>query len=170
MKTNLLIRLSYACAGLFFLVNLCACNYQGMEDQASVRTWKKQMPEMDERTVPTQDGFQSLLSADPKSLVNPLAPTSGSIEHGKQAYGYFCVHCHGPNADGLGTVGQSFSPLPADLRSSPVQSQSDGELYGKIRLGYKRHPRLFTTIGESDTWAVIDYMRSLKSREPAVRR
>ena len=62
--------------------------------------------------MPVQDGFQSLLSVDPKTLVNPVALTPGSIQHGKQAYGYFCVHCHGPNADGLGTVGMSFSPLP----------------------------------------------------------
>jgi hypothetical protein len=62
----------------------------------------------------------------------------------------------------MGTVGQSFFPLPADLRSKDVQSQADGALYGKIRLGYLRHPRLFTTISEGDTWAVIDFMRTLK--------
>jgi hypothetical protein len=59
-------------------------------------------------------------------------------------------------------VGQSFSPLPADLRSNDVQSQGDGELYAKIRLGYLRHPQLFTTISEGDTWAVVDFIRTLK--------
>ena len=62
----------------------------------------------------------------------------------------------------MGTVGQSFSPLPADLRSDDVQYQTDGALYAKIRLGYKRHPRLFTTISEGDTWAVVVFMRTLK--------
>jgi len=59
-------------------------------------------------------------------------------------------------------VGQSFSPLPANLRSQDVQSLTDGALYAKIRLGYMRHPRLFTTISEGDTWAVIDFIRTLK--------
>lgn len=147
---------------LFFLVGGAACDYQRMKDQASVRTYKNQMPEMDDRAVPVQDGFQALLRADPEKLVNPLPSTPDSIEHGRLEYGYFCIHCHGSKADGAGTVGQSFSPLPADLLSDEVQAQSDGELYAKIRLGYGRHPRLFTTITEPDTWAVVDYVRSLR--------
>jgi len=61
----------------------------------------------------------------------------------------------------MGTVGQSFSPLPTDLRSPYVQSQRDGEIYAKIRLGYRRHPPLYSTISENDTWAVVKYLRSL---------
>jgi len=143
-------------------VAFTGCNYNRMRDQASVRTYKKAMPEMDERTIPVQDGFQALKTADPKTLRNPVPSTQESIDRGKEAYGYYCVHCHGVGADGMGTVGQSFSPLPADLRSKAVQSQGDGELYAKIRLGYLRHPQLFTTISEGDTWAVVDFIRTLR--------
>jgi len=150
------------CMVLFCIALLVGCNYRRMIDQASVRTYKKTMPEMDERTIPVRDGFQALKTADPSTLRNPFLSTEESIERGRQAYGYYCVHCHGARADGMGTVGQSFSPLPADLRSKDVQSQADGALYAKIRLGYMRHPRLFSTISEGDTWAVIDFMRTLK--------
>jgi len=150
------------CMVLFCIALLTGCNYRRMIDQASVRTYKKAMPEMDERTIPVWDGFQALKTADPDSLRNPVLSTEESIKRGKQAYGYYCVHCHGVREDGMGTVGQSFSPLPADLRSQDVQSQADGVLYTKIRLGYLRHPRLFTTISEGDTWAVIDFLRTLK--------
>ena len=150
------------CMVLFCIVLLAGCNYRRMIDQASVRTYKKAMPEMDERTIPVWDGFQALKAADPNSLRNPVLSTEESIGRGKQAYGYYCVHCHGVGADGMGTVGQSFSPLPANLRSQDVQSLTDGALYAKIRLGYMRHPRLFTTISEGDTWAVIDFIRTLK--------
>jgi hypothetical protein len=162
VKKNLLQTILYLSTGLLFLWVVAGCNYQRMRDQESVRTYKKEMPVMDPRTVPVEDGFQVLLSADPKRLDNPVTLTPGSVQQGKQAYGYFCVHCHGPKADGFGTVGQSFFPLPTDLKSDVVQSQSDGELYAKIRLGYKRHPRLFTTIAEQDTWTVVNYIRSLK--------
>lgn len=138
------------------------CNYQRIRDQESVRTYKKEMPAMDERTIPILDGFQALKTADPETLKNPLPPTRESIARGKEAYGYYCVQCHGPKADGMGTVGQSFFPLPADLTSVDIQSQGDGELYAKIRLGYLRHPQLFTTISEGDTWAVVDFIRTLK--------
>jgi len=143
------------------LVALSGCDYARMYDQRSVRTYRKEAPPMDPRTIPVDGGFLVLQKADPQTLANPLASGEGPLSRGREAYGYFCVHCHGPAADGMGTVGQSFSPLPTDLRSPSVQSQGDGEIYAKIRLGYKRHPSLYSTISENDTWAVVKYLRSL---------
>lgn len=138
------------------------CDYARMRDQASVRTYKRRMPDMDRRTIPVDGGFQILRTADPKSLNNPVPSNQESVVHGSQVYAYFCAHCHGPNADGLGTVGQSFAPLPANLASPAVQEQTDGELYAKTRLGFRRHPPLYTTVSEADTWAVVRYLRSLR--------
>ena len=143
---------------------LSGCDYGRMYDQDVVKTYGRKMPEMDARTIPVQDGFQKLVSADPGSLKNPLQYSKSSVEQGAQSYSYYCTHCHGPKADGNGTVGQSFVPLPADLSSSAVQGQGDGELYAKIRLGFKRHPRLFTTVSDEDAWAVVIYIRSLKGK------
>ena len=150
---------------LFVFTLFCGCDYGRMYDQDVFKTYDRKMPEMDARTVPVHDGFQKLVTADPQSLKNPLEYSKASVEQGAQAYGYYCVHCHGPKADGNGTVGQSFFPLPTDLTSQPVQEQSDGELYAKIRLGFKRHPKLFTTVSEQDTWAVVNYVRSLRGKK-----
>jgi mono/diheme cytochrome c family protein len=149
---------------LFALILFCACDYGRMYDQDVIKTYGEKMPEMDARTIPVQDGFQQLLNADPQTLKNPLPNSKESAEQGSQVYSYYCVQCHGPKANGNGTVGQSFVPLPADLTSQPVQEQTDGELYSKIRLGFKRHPGLFTTVAEKDTWAVVIYIRSLKGK------
>lgn len=146
---------------LALAVILTGCDYARMRDQESVRTYKKEMPEMDPRTIPVGGGFQALKATDPATLQNPFPATSRSINQGMRAYGFYCIPCHGPQTEGLGTVGQSFAPLPTDLRSAGVQSQRDGELYAKIRLGFDRHPRLYTTIAEADTWAVINYLRTL---------
>lgn len=147
------------------VLTLPACDYARMRDQESVRTYKKEMPEMDPRTIPVRNAFQTLKTADPASLQNPVPSTSQSINQGMQAYGFYCIQCHGPRTEGFGTVGQSFAPLPTDLRSAGVRSQSDGQLYAKIRLGFNRHPRLYTTISEADTWAVINYLRALGSTD-----
>jgi cytochrome c553 len=156
------------CAALVLVallgVILSGCDYGRMYDQDVVKTYGRKMPDMDARTIPVEDGFQRLVSADPGSLKNPLQYSKSSIEQGAQAYSYYCVHCHGPKADGNGTVGQSFVPLPTNLSSQPVQDQSDGELYAKIRLGFKRHPQLFTTVSDEDAWAVVIYIRSLKGK------
>jgi mono/diheme cytochrome c family protein len=143
---------------------LSGCDYGRMFDQDVIKTYGEKMPEMDARTIPVQDGFQGLINADPQTLKNPRQYSKASVEQGAQAYAYYCVQCHGPKADGNGTVGQSFVPLPADLASEPVQAQSDGELYAKIRLGFKRHPRLFTTLFEEEGWALINYIRSLNRK------
>ena len=165
MRSDRLIKAAAVCLTSVCLLTAAGCDYGRMYDQESVRTYKKEMPPADERTVPVEGGFQALLTADPKNLKNPLPTGARSIDQGKLAYGYFCVHCHGQDADGRGTVGQSFSPLPTDLRSDEVQSQGDGQLYAKIRLGYLRHPRLYTTIAEPDAWAVVDYIRSLAGKK-----
>jgi hypothetical protein len=148
----------------FFLLflNLWGCNYARMYDQESVRTYETSVPEMPEGTIPVTDGIQFLIHADPKELKNPLPFSSESVAQGKQAYNYFCVQCHGPLADGNGSVGQSFAPLPANLKDPGVQKQSDGELFVKISLGFRRHPPLASTVSDMDRWATVNYIRSLK--------
>ncbi|HYB20501.1 MAG TPA: c-type cytochrome [Thermodesulfobacteriota bacterium] len=137
------------------------CDYARMNDQESVRTYEKKVPRMDTRTIPVDPGYQFLVSANPRDLKNPLTSTTQTIAQGKLAYSYFCIQCHGPEADGKGTVGQSFAPLPSDLAAPDVQRQSDGELFSKILLGFGRHPTLYTTVSETDTWAIVNYLRTL---------
>ncbi len=140
------------------------CNYGRMNEQEVIKTHEQAVPEMPEGTIPAAGGVEILRNANPKDLKNPLPLTSQSVEQGKTAYGYFCLQCHGPQADGRGTVGQSFSPLPTNLADSQVQAQSDGEILVKILLGFKRHPPLASTVSQEDAWAVVNYLRSLKNK------
>ena len=145
----------------FIFLALTGCDYARMYDQDAVKTYERKITAMDKRAVPVTDGFQALARADVSVLRNPLSSSRESVEQGRKAYGYFCVQCHGPKLDGRGTVGQSFAPLPADLLSLTSLSLNDGELYGRIRLGFERHPALFTTLSSDDTWAVVLYIRAL---------
>jgi mono/diheme cytochrome c family protein len=149
---------------VFLFPVLSGCDYGRMYDQESVRTYKKEIPQMPPETIPVIGGFQNLNSANPKDLKNPLPYSQKSVDQGKEAYLYFCVHCHGPKADGNGTVGQSFAPLPTNLTELAVQKQGDGELFSKISLGFARHPSLASTVSEIDRWAVVNYIRSLKKK------
>ncbi len=156
-----LLRLLSLLIILVVFVTVASCDYARMRDQESIRTWEEQMPDMPKNTIPVEGGYQVLKNTDPSTLKNKVPPTTETIERGRLAYAYFCIQCHGVKLDGFGTVGQSFSPLPADLTSGDVLEQSDGELYYKIRMGYNRHPPLFDTIPEDDTWSVVNYMRAL---------
>jgi mono/diheme cytochrome c family protein len=148
----MLIALTYLFAG---------CDYARMKDQESVRTYEAEMPQAVEGTIPVTGGIEVLKSERLVKIRNPLLSTQETLERGRTAYGYFCIVCHGPNLDGNGTVGQSFAPLPTDLKSTYVREQNDGTLFYKISLGYRRHPPLAHTVFAEDRWSIITYIRSL---------
>jgi len=153
--------------GLFIVANLVTgCDYARMKDDEAVNTYQTKMPAMPDHTVPVDGGFETLRTTDPRTLVNPLASGQESVEQGRIAYGFYCIHCHGPEAEGFGTVGQSFFPLPANLKTPGIRTQSDGELFVKISLGFKRCPPLAYTVAEQDRWAIINYLRHLAANPP----
>ena len=157
-----LLPIILSCSAAVFFAS--GCDYGRMKEQESIRTYEISLPQMPKGTHPVGGGIETVRKSRPDSLENPLPASPASVEQGKQAYGHYCVMCHGPKADGNGTVGQSFAPLPSNLRKSPVQGQSDGELFYKISLGSGRHPSLADTVAEEDRWAVIHYLRSLKGK------
>jgi mono/diheme cytochrome c family protein len=146
------------------LLSGAGCDYGRMNEQESIRTYETSLPQAPPGTIPVGGGIETVRTSDPDALRNPLPPNPASVERGKQVYGNYCIMCHGPLADGNGTVGQSFAPLPSNLGESPVQGQSDGELFYKISLGSGRHPSLADTVSEEERWAVIRYLRSLKGK------
>jgi mono/diheme cytochrome c family protein len=149
---------------LLLLFAPAGCDYGRMYDQESVRTFEKKMPDIPPGTIPTSGGVEVLSRTEPRDLKNPLSPTAAAVSQGKGAYFNFCIQCHGPKADGNGTVGQSFAPLPTNLTDPQVLEQSDGELFFKISLGFGRHPALASTVSEPDRWAIIHYLRALKGK------
>ena len=138
------------------------CDYARMKDQESIRTYEAEPPEMPAGTIPISGGSEVLKNSKPEDLHNPLSGKQEVLERGRLAYGYFCIMCHGQNLDGNGTVGQSFAPLPTNLKIPYVRQQGDGRLFYKISYGYKRHPALASTVSEEDRWAILHYIRSVK--------
>lgn len=122
---------------------------------------------MDRDTVPFNGGEISLRLSDPAVLQAPfsLAPPQ-VVAAGQKGYGRFCVHCHGKYYDGHGTVGQSFAPLPGDLRSAKVQSMPVGQLFHELSYGVPggRQPALASTIAVEERWQIIAFVKSLGGR------
>lgn len=143
---------------------LFGCNYSEMRDDEAVQAYNEQFPQMPKKSIPVDGGVWIEREANPMELVNPLADSPETVARGLERYRFYCVQCHGPMLDGAGTVGQSFAPLPANLKSSQVQDQTDGEIFYKIRLGFNRHPPLYSTITKDETWAVVRYVRSMRMK------
>lgn len=147
------------------IVLITGCDYARMSDQESLRPYEAALPQMPAKSIPITGGINVLRETKPEDLHNPVPMTRTSVNEGEIRYGYYCVMCHGAKADGNGTVGQSFSPLPTNLASPYVQKQKDGELFHKIYFGFRRHPALIYTVAGNDRWLIINYIRSLPTAE-----
>jgi len=141
--------------------------YGRMRETPAVRPHEEPLLLMEKGLVPYSGGEAMFRAAEGKDLASPLGHVSpAEIAQGKQLYFTFCAQCHGKDHDGNGTVGQSFHPLPGDLRSEKVQSLADGIIFKEISYGIPagRQPPLATTISVEDRWRIISYLKSLGPR------
>jgi mono/diheme cytochrome c family protein len=122
---------------------------------------------MESGVVPFSGGEAIYRAVPAEQLKSPLdLKDPAIIAKGEIGYRNFCLPCHGPNHDGYGTVGQSFAPLPGDLRGEKVQAYPEGQLFQEISFGEEgqRQPALATTIDPEKRWQIVAYVRSLGPR------
>ena len=98
-----------------------------------------------------------------KARKNPATPGAPAVTQGKQVAQLNCVACHGTGGKGDGAAAQALNPRPADWTSPAVQAESDGELFWKISSGRGAMPP-WKHLPETDRWAIVHYIRSLRAR------
>ena len=138
--------------------------YGRMRETPGVKPHEEPLLIMEAGLVPVSGGDAALLVLDAAELEPPPGmKAEETIARGKSIYFTFCAQCHGNDYNGRGTVGQSFQPLPTDLRSAQVQSKSEGQLFKTISYGIPdgRQPALHTTITIEDRWRVVAFVKSL---------
>jgi len=134
----------------------------------AIKPHEKPILVMASGSVPVSGGEALFRAATDEALQPPFALTEpAAIAAGKTAYQHYCIHCHGKNFDGYGTVGQSFAPPPGDLRSDKVQAMLAGTLFKEISYGIPggRQPPLATTMAVDDRWNAIAFVKSLGRRQ-----
>ena len=139
-----------------------------MRETPAVKPHEEPLLVMDFDAVPVSGGDSVLRILEPADLRSPFAMHSEqTIARGKSVYLTFCAQCHGNNYNGRGTVGQSFQPLPTDLRSAEVQTESEGKLFKTISYGVPkgRQPALHFIITVEDRWHVVAFVKSLGVRK-----
>jgi mono/diheme cytochrome c family protein len=142
--------------------------YGRMRETPAVRPYEEPLLVKEAGPVPVNGGeaiFRVSAGTEIQSSLDMNQPTV--IARGKAVYLIYCAQCHGHNFDGNGTVGQSFAPLPTDLRSAKVQDSHAGELFKNVSFGVPegRQPPLHATITVDDRWRVVAFVKSLGTRE-----
>ena len=142
--------------------------YGRMRETPAVRAYEEPLLIKEAGLVPTTGGEAVYRVSAGIELESPINMTQPNIiVRGKGVYLTYCAQCHGLKHDGNGTVGQSFAPLPTDLRSAKVQDSPAGILFKNISYGVPegRQPPLHATITIEDRWQVVSYVKSLGIRE-----
>ena len=142
--------------------------YGRMRETPAVRPYEEPLLVEEAGLVPVDGGeeiYRVSAGIDLVPAFNMAQPAV--IDRGKAVYRIYCAQCHGYNYDGKGTVGQSFAPLPTDLRSTKVQNSPAGVLFKSVSYGIPdgRQPPLYATITVDDRWRVVAFVKSLGTRE-----
>ena len=139
-----------------------------MWETPAVKPHEEPIPVTAATMVPFDGGEALLRAADPDAMQAPFPLDDvRTIAQGQRGYRFYCIQCHGKYHDGNGTVGQSFAPLPGDLRSIRVQSMMPGRLFHEISYGIPggRQPALSTTASVAERCQIIGYVKSLGRRQ-----
>ncbi|TCW85025.1 cytochrome C [Burkholderia sp. SRS-46] len=109
-----------------------------------------------------------LAPAVPTSFQRSPAPLSvTSVTRGAQLYGRHCAACHGADGRGEGPLAASLAHWPPTFAGTLLARRLDGELYWRVRHGVHDAPRTAsmpgfdTAFDARDTWALLDYLKTL---------
>lgn len=95
---------------------------------------------------------------------NPIPSTAEKIEAGKQAFGFYCVVCHGRDGQNTGVpFANNISPPIPSLASADVQRYKDGQLKWVIEngIGPSGMPGAKGILSDDDMWTIVVYLRHL---------
>ncbi|MGA2348849.1 MAG: cytochrome c [Terracidiphilus sp.] len=95
---------------------------------------------------------------------NPLPASQSTIEAGKQAFGSYCVSCHGRDGQNTGVpFAASIDPPIPPLSSPIVQDYTDGQLKRVIEAGIAPSgmPASKGILSDEEVWQIVIYIRHL---------
>lgn len=104
-----------------------------------------------------------------EALINQRELTKENLDHGKLAYGIYCISCHGELGDGQGYLytSKKYPYPPASLINEKATALKDGEIYHSITVGYGIMGAHGGMIRQEDRWNIILHIReNLQKQTP----
>ena len=95
---------------------------------------------------------------------NPIKPSSEILAGAREHWADHCAKCHANDGSGDTPMGRSLYPKAPDMRLSPTQKLSDGELFAIIQNGIRLSGMPAwgePAADDPDTWALVHFIRHL---------
>lgn len=112
----------------------------------------------------TINAIKHRLTVRGKKEISPLPQTPETFTTGREAFGHYCIACHGKDGQNTGVpfAGGMSPPIPP-LNSAEVQGYTDGQLKWIIDNGISPSgmPASKGTLSDDEIWAMVYYIRHL---------
>ena len=95
---------------------------------------------------------------------NPLADSAQTLKDGREAFGHYCIVCHGLDGQNTGVpFAANLSPPVPSLASKEVQGYSDGQLRWIIENGIAPSgmPASHGILNNDKMWSIVVFLRHL---------
>jgi mono/diheme cytochrome c family protein len=107
----------------------------------------------------TNEGYEAAGS----TLKNPLAKTDKNLEDGKVLYSKFCVHCHGDQGNGDGSLVQNdkFPPIPS--YAEKLKDLPEGKMFHTLTYGKGLMGSHASQLSKEERWKLVLYVQKLQN-------
>lgn len=105
-----------------------------------------------------------------RETANPVPRSPEVVAEGLAHFADHCAACHANDGSGDTQIGLGLYPKPPDMRRSPTQSLTDGELFHIIENGVRLTGMPAWSIGTDEgpesTWHLVHFVRELPRLTP----
>ncbi len=97
-----------------------------------------------------------------KELMNPLAHNDENLAEGKRLFEIFCIHCHGAQGKGDGSIVANGKFPPPPSYSGPLKDLPEGKMFWTLTYGKNLMGSHASQLDQNDRWKIIQYVQTLQ--------
>lgn len=99
-------------------------------------------------------------------LANPVPFTAANVAEGKRLYTLYCVHCHGKQGKGDGSIPAAGKFPPPPAYDGPLKELEEGKMFYSITYGKNLMGSHASQLNPTERWTIIRFVQTLQGKQP----